>query len=53
MSGNVSNFSFLESEWPALHEDAASTEADIYAAPWTCAFYAQRTRRAIRYGRYR
>lgn len=39
----MSDFSFLHSEWPALHEDAAATEANIYSAPRTCAFYARRT----------
>ena len=37
------NFSFLTTQWPALHEDAAAAEANIYSAPRTCAFYARRT----------
>ena len=39
----ASNFTFLSDQWPALHEDAAATEANIYSAPRTCAFYARRT----------
>jgi type I restriction enzyme R subunit len=38
-----SNFTFLADQWPALHEDATATEANIYTAPRTCAFYARRT----------
>ncbi len=32
-----SNFAFLSSEWPALHDDAVATEASILSAPRTCA----------------
>ena len=38
-----SNFAFLSSEWPALHDDAAATEANIFTAPRTSEFYARRT----------
>jgi len=39
----ASNFDFLHSEWPALHEDAVATEANVFTAPRTSAFYARRT----------
>lgn len=43
MTQHTSNFTFLSGPWHSLHEDAAATEAHVYSAPRTCAFYARRT----------
>ena len=39
----ISNFSFLQAEWPALHADAARAEQAAWADPRTACFYARRT----------
>jgi type I restriction enzyme R subunit len=39
----MSNFAFLRSEWPAIHEAAAKAEAAVYSDPRTACFYARRT----------
>ena len=39
----MSNFAFLRSEWPAIHEAAARAEAAVYSDPRTACFYARRT----------
>jgi type I restriction enzyme, R subunit len=39
----MSNFSFLDAEWPALADEAAKAERLAYADPRTACFYARRT----------
>ena len=39
----MSNFAFLRSEWPAIHEAAARAEAAVHSDPRTACFYARRT----------
>ena len=39
----MSNFAFLQAEWPAVHEAAVKAEAAVYADPRTACFYARRT----------
>lgn len=39
----MSNFAFLQSEWPGIHESAARAEASVYADPRAACFYARRT----------
>ena len=39
----MSNFAFLRSDWPAIHEAAARAEAAVYSDPRTACFYARRT----------
>jgi type I restriction enzyme R subunit len=39
----VSNFAFLRTEWPLLHEAAAKAEAAVHSDPRTACFYARRT----------
>jgi type I restriction enzyme R subunit len=39
----MSNFGFLEAEWPSLHESANLAEASVHADPRTSCFYARRT----------
>ena len=36
MRGDLSNFSFLHSDWPVLHGNAVAADANIYSAPRTC-----------------
>ena len=38
----MSNFAFLQAEWPALHEDAARAEAAVYTDPRAACFHARR-----------
>jgi len=38
----MSNFGFLEAEWPAVHEAAVKGEAAAYPDPRTACFYARR-----------
>ena len=38
----ISNFTFLDAEWPLLAEDAYAAESNIHSAPRTCAFYCRR-----------
>lgn len=38
----MSNFTFLRSEWPAVHEAAAKAEAAVLPDPRTACFYARR-----------
>ena len=42
----MSNFAFLQAEWPAVHEAAAKAEAAVYPDPRTACFYARRAPRA-------
>jgi type I restriction enzyme R subunit len=39
----ASNFSFLQTEWPALHAEATRAERAAFADPRTACFYARRT----------
>jgi len=39
----MSNFAFLQAEWPAVHEAAARAEAAVHSDPRTACFYARRT----------
>jgi type I restriction enzyme, R subunit len=39
----MSNFSFLDAEWPELADEAAKAERLVYADPRTACFYARRT----------
>ena len=39
----MSNFAFLQAEWPALHEDAIKAEAAVLTDPRTACFHARRT----------
>ena len=39
----MSNFAFLQAEWPELHDDAIKAEAAVYTDPRTACFYARRT----------
>ena len=39
----MSNFTFLKSEWPDLHESAVKVEALARTDPRSCCFYARRT----------
>jgi type I restriction enzyme R subunit len=39
----MSNFAFLQAEWPAVHEAATKAEAAVHADPRTACFYARRT----------
>lgn len=39
----MSNFDFLQAEWPLLHESACKAEAGVHADPRTSCFYARRT----------
>src|SRR5512132_917373 len=41
--GSMSNFAFLQAEWPALHEEAIKAEAAVYTDPRTACFHARRT----------
>ena len=38
----MSNFAFLESEWPQIYEAAARAEASVYPDPRAACFYARR-----------
>ena len=38
----MSQFAFLQSEWPAVHDAAARAEAAVHADPRTACFYARR-----------
>jgi type I restriction enzyme R subunit len=38
----VSNFSFLQAEWPAIHEAASKAAAAVHQDPRTACFYARR-----------
>ncbi len=38
----MSNFAFLQAEWPAVHEDAARAEAAVYTDPRAACFHARR-----------
>lgn len=39
----MSNFAFLRTEWPTVHEAASKAEAAVYNDPRTACFYARRT----------
>ena len=39
----MSNFTFLKTEWPDLHEGAAKAEALAYSDARSACFYARRT----------
>ena len=39
----MSNFAFLQTEWPLLHESAAKAEALVHADARAACFYARRT----------
>ena len=39
----ISNFTFLQTEWPALYEEATRAERATLADPRTACFYARRT----------
>lgn len=39
----MSNFAFLQAEWPALHDEAVHAERDTLADPRASCFYARRT----------
>ena len=39
----MSNFAFLQAEWPAVHEAATRAEAAVHSDPRTACFYARRT----------
>ncbi len=39
----MSNFRFLQSEWPEVHEAASKAEGAIHGDPRTACFYARRT----------
>jgi type I restriction enzyme R subunit len=39
----VSNFTFLQAEWPVLYDEAAHAEQSVLADPRTACFYARRT----------
>jgi type I restriction enzyme, R subunit len=43
MSSGASNFSFLQTEWPALHSEALRAEQNALIDPRTACFYARRT----------
>lgn len=38
----MSNFTFLQSEWPAIYETAAKAEAAVHPDPRTACFHARR-----------
>ena len=38
----MSNFSFIRTEWPALHEPAHKAESFVYPDPRASCFYARR-----------
>lgn len=38
----MSNFAFLQSEWPDLHEAASKAESLAYTDPRTAGFHARR-----------
>ena len=38
----MSNFAFLQSEWPQIYEAAARAEASVYPDPRAACFYARR-----------
>ena len=39
----MSNFAFLHTEWPALHESALKAEASVHTDARAACFYARRT----------
>ena len=39
----MSQFIFLQGEWPAVFEAASKTEAAVHSDPRTACFYARRT----------
>ncbi|MGH8036082.1 MAG: DUF4145 domain-containing protein, partial [Lysobacterales bacterium] len=39
----TSNFSFLQTEWPALHAEALKAQQAVWVDPRTACFYARRT----------
>lgn len=39
----MSNFAFLQAEWPEIHEDAQKAEAAVHVDPRASCFYARRT----------
>lgn len=39
----MSNFSFLQTEWPELHGSAQKVESSVHTDARTCCFYARRT----------
>ncbi len=41
-SSDMSQFTFLQHEWPAVYQAAAQTEAAVYADPRTACFHARR-----------
>ncbi|MGE0498455.1 MAG: DEAD/DEAH box helicase family protein [Ramlibacter sp.] len=43
MSSSASNFTFLQAEWPALHQEALRAEQTTLTDPRTACFYARRT----------
>ena len=43
MTQQLSNFSFLQLKWPALHAEATRAEQAALADPRTACFYARRT----------
>lgn len=38
----MSNFGFLSTEWPELHDSAVKAESLVFADPRTSCFYARR-----------
>ena len=38
----MSNFAFLQSEWPSVYESAAKAESLVYPDPRAACFYARR-----------
>ena len=40
---SADNFSFLQTEWPAVHESASKAAAAVYPDSRTACFYARRT----------
>ena len=38
----MTNFTFLQLEWPVLHEAASKVEALVYPDPRSASFYARR-----------
>jgi type I restriction enzyme, R subunit len=43
MTTNLSNFAYLQTEWPALHIEAGKAEQAAFTDPRTACFYARRT----------
>ena len=43
----MSQFSFLQPEWSAVHDAAARAEVAVHADPRTACFYARRARTTV------